>query len=356
MPNLEKQLYAFFPKEHRHKVILIQLSNFKGVLGIRATQCGHLVLYYDPIEVQKELDLGVKLADMVEHEYLHYACGHIYDDLEELKDYSVPKIAVARHCEVNSYLPAIWDILDPTTGQPKHDFPAKYGFSDLKSPWREYYKRLPDPCGGGAITCIPLTSKEKEELEELLGQKLEELGNGDLKLIKTQPQILEKVTTNLPKGLCSQLMQAIQQSCPQYFMSFPTHSKPHKWKPIGCPGYRKRGPKVLFAIDCSGSTTGELQKTFFSQVSRLLKEFQGDVLEFDDSIKHFGKKPTFSEWGGGTNFACVQEFYKKKPYDLCVWFTDGEGDWRTETTPTKNIVVLWGNETNLPKNWKMLKL
>jgi predicted metal-dependent peptidase len=106
-------------------------------------------------------------------------------------------------------------------------------------------------------------------------------------------------------------------------------------------------PKIVFAVDTSGSMSSEDLKQGIAELEDIRKKFNAKVYFIDcDSavyesrwIKPFEALPQL-KGGGGTDFEPVFKHIKDKRIkpDYCVFFTDGDGNFGEET-PDFN--VLW---------------
>lgn len=121
-------------------------------------------------------------------------------------------------------------------------------------------------------------------------------------------------------------------------------------------------PKILFAVDVSGSIQVDLAKKFIDISYALLQKWNikfCDFIYFDTRIKKFEeKKSDFTNFvysGGGTSFVEVFDFLKEKDYDVCVILTDGYAEYpdekEVENLRTKIFFVMpvGGNEKEARK-------
>jgi len=108
-------------------------------------------------------------------------------------------------------------------------------------------------------------------------------------------------------------------------------------------------PRILIAVDVSGSIRDEHLQYFFGTVSQIFKtEIKGlDVIQFDAAVAgnavHFSKMPpeVTRLASGGTNFQCVIDYAAKKGnYDGLVIFTDG-GAAEPKVPETLHTSILW---------------
>lgn len=110
------------------------------------------------------------------------------------------------------------------------------------------------------------------------------------------------------------------------------------------PGRRRRGsrPRILAAIDTSGSITPELLELISAELARLAGEHSITVVECDTKIhKVYPYKPIRTVHGrGGTDLRppLAAEFLRTHHADMVIYFTDGFGP-----APDKppHVPVLW---------------
>lgn len=295
----------------------------------------YLMIFYNRDMINDMTDgqpLNVKYV--IQHELLHWSFGHCHnlqDDIKVLKK-DPTKLNHAADCEVNSYIPHFTPNM--VTAQ-KYNLPPRQ-----TKDW--YYDHIPEPKGGTSI-CSLASEEVQEAIKEIIQKAAKELGD---KIGQGHPEDkveIPRAVHRIPRGLASALNRIIGQACIKNFDKDNTFQVVHKWKPEGYPGKkRNKGPKLLFAIDCSGSTSGEQVQAFFNIVRRLCSEYEAHVVEFDDQPYHFGKKPSGKSRGGGTDMRGVQKLYDNK-YDAIVWFTDGEGAWNQPKGKAKYIYFYSGN-------------
>lgn len=110
---------------------------------------------------------------------------------------------------------------------------------------------------------------------------------------------------------------------------------------------QKFGPKIIVAVDCSGSVTNPQYSEFMSEfkgITAHLREkievifFDYEMSDYkmmiDENTKNLPTRPA----SGGTNFQCVINYANEQRPDLLVILTDGDAP-----CPTKpKYPVLWG--------------
>lgn len=125
-----------------------------------------------------------------------------------------------------------------------------------------------------------------------------------------------------------------------------TRNKINRRLGLLAPGYRKNyTPKIVIAIDCSGSVSDKDYVAFMSEVKTILsgQDDKTEVIFFDyevckeklliSSLKELPARPAC----GGTNFTPVIEYANEQKPDLLIVFTDGDAP-----APKKpSYPVLW---------------
>jgi predicted metal-dependent peptidase len=107
-------------------------------------------------------------------------------------------------------------------------------------------------------------------------------------------------------------------------------------------------PKIVFAIDTSGSMSEKDLKQAVGELEDIRKKFGAKVYMMDcDAGVHSSRwlmpheKLPLLQGGGGTDFAPVFEHLLEKRIkpDYCVFFTDGYGNFGDD--PSNHFKVLW---------------
>lgn len=354
--DYEGRLLARFPFEIKTKLIVHRDDKLPAPAATALTKDGdHVLVVYNPYLVYGCEKMGVEPSAVGIHEMYHYLYGHTHIDEKEREKLDNTRLLVSADCEANSYLldlqkePFVW--------------PGKFQLPD-KLRWYDYYKILPqevktpqtfsiqwmkggkpqgDPQQVPSMCSAGLSKEEQDQIERIL-KKVAKSKGFDLESNPQPPRKIDDVPAvkRIERGIRSALDRILGQELDALQEKAHTLVRPHKWKEPGYPGkQRKAGPKLVFAVDCSGSTTGAQQRAYYGIVRRLLKEYKAIVLEFDDEIKHVGRKPTCNEWGGGTNFQVVQKWVRTHRSDAVIWFTDAGGsfDNKQPNDPT-NIFIL----------------
>lgn len=143
-----------------------------------------------------------------------------------------------------------------------------------------------------------------------------------------------------------------------------TRMKPNRRYGFSALGSRRTTiPRILLAVDTSGSISDDILKKFFSIINMFFSHGldRVDVIQFDTKIK--GKPLSFRRarsairftGGGGTSFQCVFDFLKThNNYDGLIILTDGYA--KVPTVPLSvraHILFLFTSEEeyNLHKVW-----
>jgi predicted metal-dependent peptidase len=126
------------------------------------------------------------------------------------------------------------------------------------------------------------------------------------------------------------------------------------YKKVYLPSLQKEKQlKIVIAIDTSGSTTGDIVKTFVSEVFSILNAFGGyelKLIQCDLAIQdiriHDVSNPFVPDdfkllGGGGTDFRPVFDLIKEddEPPEVVLYLTDGYG---TAPGNNPNYPVIWG--------------
>lgn len=371
--ELEQKLIRKFPFEIRKKMVLREVVDLPAPAATAMTEDKRTVLVFYNTELLLEAGKDVDIETIGVHEMYHYLFAHTYIDppqkyldmwknidtldekqKEELSNHNQKRLA-ATDCEVNSFIGVLQR--DP------YCYPQKFKLPLAKS-WDWYYDNLPDnpleqKCAGGKdcehgqpqdgcggqkkmrVLCSEgLSPEQKKALRQAMEKEAKSMGY-DLEPNPTPVKNGPPPPQRVKRGVRAAIERILGQELHNKFERTRSFTRPHKWKEDGYPGkVRMIGPKLMFAIDCSGSTTGAQQKSYYAITRRLLKEYPAVVVEFDDAIKHVGKRPSFTEWGGGTNMQPVQKKAKELGVDAIVWFTDAHGSWHKPDPAIKDIIVL----------------
>lgn len=272
----------------------------------------------------EETEINILLHELNHILFKHLWMWHDFPDKERLK--------IAADLTVNSYLNNI-----PETWY----HPRDYKF-DVGKGTKWYYENLPEN-----------NEKQKTFADEHLWEDFEKLSEAEKQLISNQIDYQAKVSAeevmktsgNIPGHLQEYIKTLFKKdeavfNWKSYFRriignSIRTYIKPTRYKP----SYRFKGqegitlkfkPKVLVAVDTSGSISNKELIDFFSEIEHLYKTgVHVDVIEFDSTIQnkfvYKGQKTDIKIVGrGGTDMSDVYNHYIENPdYSTLVIFTDG---------------------------------
>ncbi len=311
----------------RSKLIFKEEPNLPAAAASCLTEQGFILILYNPDRL-KDYDEAL-IPSIASHELYHYLFDHLSHAIKAMKDKTKDqqKVLMACDCEVNSHLPEL------CFGD--HVWPEKFDLAKYLD-WETYYALLPDPPPSQTIT-VECSLGEAEEIMERLKEAAEK-GGYTLKKIKSPPTKPVRPIKSSVSGIRNQIERLMGQMLDARISKQRMACKPHKWKRGGYGKAKRYQPRLAFLIDCSGSTTGEQVKKYYSLVRQLIKEYAATVIEFDDEIKHVGKRPSFKSWGGGTVFAKPAKYCNARAFDAVIWFTDGDGD--MVKTKAKSLFVL----------------
>ena len=274
---------------------------------------------------------------VLKHELNHILLKHIfYDDC-------YPEHTIANYaadCSVNSYIPELQT--EPWI------YPARFNLNDKESMKFYYYHFMehvnPENGFNGMDTVDDHSSwrdfKNMSEAEKKLVE-----GQIDAQAKQTAEYCKNRMPGSIPGHLKNYIDSLFEILPPvfdwrKYFRrvignSIKSYIKSTRYKPSfrfkGSPGnILKFKPKILVAVDTSGSVGDDDLKEFFSEIHNVYRAgVQVDVVEFDTTITHNftykGKSDKIEIHGrGGTDVSEVIEFYKKEPtYSTLIVFTDG---------------------------------
>lgn len=277
--------------------------------------------FWDSLTTDQELAV-------LEHEVLHLCHHHLtmQADFPNKKHFNI-----ASDVEINSY---IKNLPDGCLTADKYNLPPTMGT-------KFYYENIPED------------KDDHKTLDVHDWKDFQDLSEAEKKLIENQidhiakqtAEQVEKMCGNIPAGLTdyikslfverpavfnwkSYFRRVIGNSIKSFLKS--TRYRPsHRFK--GQPGTcLKFKPKVVVAVDTSGSVSNDELQDFFTEIEYLHKSGVGvDVLEFDTNIQnkfeYKGKKTDIKIVGrGGTDVSPCFDYYKQhKEYSTLVVFTDG---------------------------------
>ena len=274
---------------------------------------------------------------VLQHELMHILFGHIlmdqyYDNREQLN--------YATDCEVNSYIPILQ--------QTPYVYPALFNMPE-KQGTKWYYENLEQYAekAGFKIIHIPeigshenwkdfadLSDAEKELVKQQINTQAKHCAE---EIIKQQGKIPGELKTYIDSlfkerdaifNWKSYFRRVIGNSIQSFIKS--TRYKPSKRFKDQPGNILKFKPKVLVAVDTSGSVSDNELSDFFTEIDHLHKSgVTVDILEFDTKITNIftykNKNQKIEICGrGGTDVTEAWNYYKNhSEYSTFVIFTDG---------------------------------
>lgn len=299
---------------HIRKRCILRETTANIVMGVRGINNHALILLvYNPDRL-RQITTTHPLQHIVWHELFHYIFGHVYEPPATDAAYA-KKRNVAMDCQINSYI-------DWTPGQiTTIAHPTNWGLP-IKLTWREYMDLLPELPEAPQDSACSMDNQGDGEMS----RALEEAAVAEGHTLDVRPPA---PTKNAPRGrtrnILSQVTRVLEEEA-GYYSRYRSLTRPHKTKGVGYAGRKKAAqPKVMVALDASGSISTEQHSAFMATIRRLMSEIRPLIVEFDDSIRHIGRGLSGKYWGGGTNFELVQNLATTRGYDTIIWFTDCEG-------------------------------
>lgn len=274
------------------------------------------------------------LSDEAELGLLQHELGHIlFQHLTMWDDFPNKKhLNIAQDAEVNSYI----DVLPPNP-----ILAENYGLPSTMGT-KFYYENIPEDKDDENDT---LDSHDWQDFRNLSDSEKTLVQNQINHIAKQTAETVMKSNGHIPAGLQEYINGLFKQreavfNWKGYFRrvvgnSIKSYIKSTRYRPSfrfkGQPGHvLKFKPKVLVAIDTSGSVSNNELQDFFTEVEYLYKSGVGvDVIEFDADIQkkfpYTGKKTEIEICGrGGTDVTTTYEYYiNHKEYSTLVVFTDG---------------------------------
>lgn len=300
---------------HLRSRMILRETNADIVAGIRGVNNHSLMLLiYNPDKL-RQMSTTHPLKNIVWHELFHYIFGHVYEPVVSDRAY-LTKRNIAMDCQINSYIYWTPEQLKSIAHPLNWDLPVKLS-------WREYMDLLPDDPQPTTDTVCSIDTDCGDEVTRVAKDIAREEG---YRLDSTSAMPIKTAARGKARNVMSQITRVLEEEV-GYYSRYPSMTRPHKVKGLGYAGKKKATqPKVLVALDASGSITTEQHSTFMTTVRRIMSEIRPLIIEFDDRIRHTGKGLSGKYWGGGTNFSLVQQFAASRGYDTIVWFTDCEGE------------------------------
>lgn len=341
----QSDIRELIPHYYRKRVIFkeVKQNTINGnpfIAGVRGLNNNSLLLFMYNLENLEHMQtLGASLELIVWHELYHYLFGHLYVDPTAYKQ---PRLNIAMDCEINSYL------LIPEEIAPSLAVAGNYALPTHKT-WQYYYEHLPEDVGQPQdMPGCSMDKGQQDAITELAGTLVGDEYSLDTTALPPTPVIAHKYPN--ARGLTAAIDRVLTAEA-GYYSRDRSLTKPHKTKGIGYAGKkRNEQPRVLIALDSSGSITSEMHRAFCSSIRRLCTDLQPTIIEFDDCIRHVGRKLSGKYWGGGTNFETVQEYAIAHTYNTIIWFTDCEGSFQQDNI--LHILVQWGSCSTRPVRFK----
>lgn len=285
----------------------------------------------------------IKQMGLLKHELLHVAFNHVLDR-ESYADHRLANVAM--DIEINQYITA--DMLPDGALLPS-SFPELN--LPLRAGTREYYRLLEQQKGknklldqllqGGDIHMTweefteGMTEAEKDLVKRQLDYQIKEIVENGIKdrgLIPGELQArvneLYKVKENIFNWKA--YLRRFLNGSNKYYTRKTRRKQSKRFS--GNPGLRiKVKPRVLVAVDTSGSVSDKELVEFFSEIYHLWKTGVAvTIVECDAQLhtpyEYKGKFEGSVHGRGGTSFQPVIDYYdqNRKLYSTCVYFTDGE--------------------------------
>lgn len=268
---------------------------------------------------------------VIQHELNHILMGHL--TIDDLYDDST-LLNYACDCEVNSYIPLLQR--EPYVYPKAYNMGDKQGTKYYYEALKAYGKELSQDFDSHKFwkDFNDLTDAEKELVKQQVNALAKHTAEEIIKGQGNIPGYLKQYIDNLFKdrdpvfNWKAYFRRVIGNSIESFIKS--TRYRPsHRFK--GQPGnILKFKPKVLVAVDTSGSVSDDELSDFFSEIDHLHRSgITVDVLEFDTCITnkftYKNKKQKIEICGrGGTDVTEAWNYYKNhREYSTFVIFTDG---------------------------------
>lgn len=340
MTDTEKALYLAMAKLTMHAPWFgLMLRHFKlevappgfPTIGVQSDGTGlnlRMKLLYNP-EFLAKLSQA-ELQEILKHEVLHPALSHTR------KETSGIRWNIAQDLAINSLLDR--SVLEPLCLRIGGCLPGVGEFKDMpeKKSAEWYHANLPDDIeqkyGGGFDEHLQLSPEAQEKLREIIKETTDHVSQMG-QWGETSAEIRSAIQNYL-KGYDwrRELENIITRTRDLEILS--TRRKVNKRLPHAPGAIRKRVPRVLVAIDESGSVGPDLWTMLASALASLSLHATFDLLPFDygvaaDRLQSFkkGRPATFGRTlTGGTNFDAPTAFFNEhsKNYDVLFIATDGE--------------------------------
>jgi predicted metal-dependent peptidase len=343
-------------------------------------------IYYNPLLYLK---LSLKqMGSTIKHEILHILSLHLIRAKELRSSYSNLAVNMAMDIVVNKYL----DYLPPyatTLEWVNHHYALSL---EPYQPFEYYVEKLQ--------IALDLLEEEADELEddsnpdetmepEYSADKTHDLWEASEEIDeKTMQEFTDKVTQlsekgeiptylkgmiaslrnskgELPWNLYLNRLMGTIESNKKKIITRRSRRQPDRLDLKG--ELRSHKAKIAIAIDISGSISDEEFKQAMKEVLSIVKNYKHEItmIECDDEIKRVYKVKSIKDirerlsTRGGTRFNPVFEYANHNKINLLVYFTDGEGEARLQTTP-RGYKILWvisgnGDKLSLKESYGAVK-
>jgi predicted metal-dependent peptidase len=339
----------------------IEAPAFPAAMGIHPTS-SCLEVFYSPILIDMFQWAIQDAVETLKHEYSHVLLKHCWVYLpDHMKDNIAADIEINQHPWVNVGASAF--IRDQACTY------EKYGLDANKS--REsYYNELPTNDGGGndpggddgagGGTPSPVDNHDQwkpdpatEEVWRRVTQEILEEAKSQGTLGGDMVEYIEAKWQKV-KPLDQILKRIVQKYISMSITEGETRTRPNRRFPL-LPGVKdKYGPKIVWAIDTSGSMSTKELQIIMSVARWVAKRIPLDVIQCDMTVNAHQKNFTSKvkkiglKGRGGTSFKPVFEYiektYKDK-IDLLVFGTDLCGDFPDKEPKYKVVWLATTNDT-----------
>lgn len=316
-------------KEPFYGIFLLSLNKYFGDSVPTAAVCRNGI----DVDLVINKEFWDSLTDLEEIAVLEHEVGHILHKHLTMGDSFSDKerFNYAADCEVNSYIENL----------PFGCIKAQlYNFPDKKGT-KFYYDNLPK------------SMQQQQTLDVHDWKDFEGLSDAEKKLIENQIDHIAKQTAEHVMKQCGSIPGQFKEYIDSLFAKKPavfnwksyfrrvvgnsikSFIKSTRYRPSrrfkGNPGnVLKFKPKVLVAVDTSGSVSNKELQDFFCEIRHLYKTgVTVDVIEFDTQIQnkfeYKGQQTDIKIYGrGGTDATEAFKYYvEHKEYSTLVVFTDG---------------------------------
>ncbi len=304
--------------------------------GVCINKVGNVELVINP-EFFDKLSEHHRIG-LLMHEMLHIAMNHLTRVEEYNKLYNIAMDISINQYIHKDFLPTGALLPDQYKLMPMKSF--EYYYNELKKQPKEpqgdpmdQHGTKPNDDDKGSSEEVELSNEVKEKIvEKLVGQAKAEAEA--VKPGSTPNHINEELTNNLIEQAKINWKNALKTYIGKHFSNDKdsTRNRPNRRLGLSAAGKRSvEYPKLLIAVDQSGSITNDMIAEFFNEIKAILNNGKDktEVAFFDTEVAHsivLNKFKTMPKRyaNGGTDFQPVIEYANKKRPDLLIMFTDGE--------------------------------